>query len=197
MSGRSDWRLGVDRRAPMVERRFHWRRINKHEARELQSFTCTVDWPRTPGGRREPEHPRPWEWQAQRHLRLLTQHLREGDIALVGCDEEGFAGAALHLSCAASGGLLVVEVKVGAVSMRYRHQRGLFLGDELVDVARATAIDEARRIGASALSSLGYIHERNLASSYMAMRAGAEPQGMPDERGYQVWRCDADVPPCG
>jgi hypothetical protein len=49
----------------------------------------------------------------------------------------------------------------------------LFLGDELVDVVRETAIDEARRIGVSALRSLGYIHESNMASTYMAMRAGA------------------------
>ncbi len=115
----------------------------------------------------------------------------------MGRDEEGLLAAGLHLSLAARGDLLVVEVKVGAVSMRYRHQRGLFLGDELVDVARETAIDEARRIGVSALSSLGYIHERNLASTYMAMRAGAEPHGMPDEHGFQVWRYDADVPPAG
>lgn len=179
----------------MAERRLQWTRITKQEARELQSFTCAAAWPCTPGGRKDPKHPRPWEWQAQRHLRQLTQHLREGDIALVGRDEAGLIGAAMHLSFAGKGDLLVVEVKVGAVSMRHRHQRGVFLGDELVDVAKSVAIDEARLVGASAISSLGYIHERNLASAYMAMRAGAEPQELPDDHGYQVWRYDADVPP--
>ena len=170
----------------MHGRLLDWEPISKREAIELQSFTCTDDWPRTPGGRRLPTHPRQWEWEAQRHLRNLSQLLRDGDAALVGRDEERRIGAAVHLSYDKSGDLVVATIKAGAVSTRYRRLGDRFVGDEVLEVAKEEARARALQVGASQLLLEGYIHRENRASMRMAERAGLEPQGLPTS-AYQAW----------
>lgn len=117
-----------------MELLFAWDSISKAQSVELQSFTCTEDWPRTPHGRKLPKHPCEWEWAAQRHVRNLGHHLRAGDSALVGRDESGAIGAALHLSYESKDDLVVVTIKVGAVCLSYRRLEGRFAGDDLLRV---------------------------------------------------------------
>lgn len=80
-----------------MELLFAWDSISKAQSVELQSFTCTEGWPRTPHGRKLPKHPCEWEWAAQRHVRNLGHHLRAGDSALVGRDQSGAIRAALRV----------------------------------------------------------------------------------------------------
>jgi hypothetical protein len=64
-----------------------WRSVErKRDASFLQQFECTQPWPKTVGGRRLPKHPRPWEFDARRHVRNLSTLMHAEDRVLVGFD---------------------------------------------------------------------------------------------------------------
>ncbi|MEV0291106.1 hypothetical protein AB0H36_43840 [Kribbella sp. NPDC050820] len=169
------------------ERLLKWEQLDKHQATELQAFTCTDEWPRTAKGRRLPKHPREWEWAAQRHFRTLAQRLQAGETLLVGRDDENAVGAAVHLSYEQHGVLLVATFEAGAVSTHFRNMRDRYVGDEIMAVGRAEAGIKAVDSGASTLVLQGCIHEQNRASMRMAARADWEPEGLPTPNGYQLW----------
>lgn len=156
----------------------------KAAARELQTFTCTTDPPRTPG-RRRLEHPRGWEWEAQRHIRTAAHHLRPGDALLVGRDNGGEIAAAAHVDYDEDSGLLVAYINALGVAMSHRKQGGS-VADEALRVVRQTACDEANGRWCSTLLLTGAIHRHNLASQYACLRAGMEPKGLPSG-DYQLW----------
>lgn len=171
----------------MNERLLTWEQLDKQQATELHSFTCTEDWPRTVGGRKLPKHPREWEWAAQRHFRTLTQRLLGDQTLLVGRDDEQLIGAATHLSYETSGSLVAATIEAGAVSTHYRNLRDRYVGDEVMAIAEEAAIALSITLGASTLVLQGFIHEKNAASMRMANRAGLEPHGLPTPNGYQLW----------
>ena len=102
-----------------------WRPIeHKGDAAFLQQLQCTQPWPTTATGRRLPKHPRSWEWDAQRHVRNLSQLMRSADRVLVGCDTSGeseVVAAVLHLRFEQTeSSRLIAHVEVGAVAMSHR-----------------------------------------------------------------------------
>lgn len=108
----------------MTDSELDWHLIkSKETARELQGFTCTTDHPRTPRGRRLP-HPRPWEWEAQRHLRSADRHLRHGDDLLVGRVGSGALGAAAHVVYDDDSSLLVANIQALGVGLSFDSKEG-------------------------------------------------------------------------
>ena len=162
----------------------HWQRMTtRAEARALQSFRCTTNHPESPGGRRLP-HPRPWEWEAQRHLRQLSQLLLPGDVALLGrVDEEVIA--ALHLTFDADADLLVAFHAAAGVAQTVRGLGG-HVADELLTEAEQVAAELATARGCRHVMTSGKVHLRNTASQRMLARAGWAPLGAPTGT-YQSW----------
>lgn len=160
--------------------RLQWRVLASNaEAITLQQFECTEPWPRTPGGRRLPQHPRRWEWDAQRHVRNLRQLMRTGDRVLVGVDTStgtNIIAAVLHLRFHENAGSrLVVFLEVGAVAMSHRGQHRPYIGDEIMAIAESEACAAMKERGCTSLVMAGFIHTRNNASMHMASRNNWEP----------------------
>lgn len=157
-----------------MKKELRWQRvISRSDARDLQQFTCTTDFPKTPGGRRLP-HTRPWEWEAQRHLRQLSQIFKRGDVALLARTGEGVVGA-VHLQFSAGGGVLEAFHASVAVAQTVRHQGG-HVADELLRRARAEAMEHASELGCPNIVLSGKIHVSNAASQRLVERAGWEPR---------------------
>ncbi|MBD0022678.1 hypothetical protein GII33_16395 [Gordonia pseudamarae] len=160
-----------------------WQHITtRREARILQGFTCTTDLPRTSGGRKLP-HIRPWEWEAQAHLRQLWQRLRPGDLVLVGRAESEILACA-HLQFDRQDEVLNAFHVVAGVSMTVRGQGGQ-IADQLLSQARKVAVERATELECVEVVLSGKIHVSNGASERMVVRAGWEPQGPPTD--YQLW----------
>uniref|UniRef100_UPI003D8FB572 GNAT family N-acetyltransferase n=1 Tax=Gordonia sp. B7-2 TaxID=3420932 RepID=UPI003D8FB572 len=160
-----------------------WQHItNRREARDLQGFACTSDLPRTPGGRKLP-HERPWEWEAQAHLRELSNRLRSGGLVVVGRSESEILGCA-HLQFGQDAEFLEVFHVAAGVSTKARGQGGE-IADQLLLHAREVAMEHATGAGCTHVVLAGKIHVRNIASQRMVTRAGWEPQGVPTD--YQLW----------
>lgn len=155
----------------------------RREARVLQGFTCTWDFPRTPGGRKLP-HDRPWEWEAQRHLRQTSQLLHQGDLVLVGVLSSD-AIAAAHLQFDASSEVLEVFIAAAGVSLPARRQGG-GLADRMLATIQAEGLARATDGSCAHLVLTGKIHTSNTASQQMVQRAGWEPYDAPSI-DYQSW----------
>lgn len=168
----------------MIDRQLRWRQITtRREAAVLKNFTCTTDLPRTPGGRKL-KHPRPWEWEAQRHLRQADQQLTPGDVLLLGEEEHNIL-AAIHVQFDATDTLLAVYLAAGAVTIDVRRQGGIIADEMLAEVhslANSTATDRSL----THVVLTGKIHVANHASQRMVERAGFEPVDLPAE-DYQTW----------
>ena len=162
----------------------------KADARELEAFTCTTDPPRTARGRRL-RHPRPWEWEAQRHLRAASQHLRVGDALLVGRDVAGAIAAAAHVDYDDASGLLVAYINALGVATSLRNHGGA-TADEALHVVRLTAVEETVRRRCASLLLTGKIHRDNSASQYACRRAGLEPTGLSSGE-YQTWVLEVTI----
>lgn len=159
---------------------------DRKAARELEGFTCTSDPPRTDQGRRCP-HPRPWEWEAQRHLRQAAQVLRPGDALLVGRDEAREIVVAAHIDYVEAARGLIAYINAFGVSVTQRRSGGA-VADEALRFVWLTACEEARSRGVPSLVLIGKIHRHNRASQYACLRAGIEPGPVADAVGdYQVW----------
>ena len=91
---------------------------NRRDAIELQKFTCTVDRPRTPENCTLP-HPMPWEWEAQRHIRSLFVHYKDGDHLVVGRRGGAVIAAAQSMS-RIEGEVLDVFIAAAAVAANVR-----------------------------------------------------------------------------
>lgn len=168
----------------MIEPDPEWQHVTtRQEARVLQEFTCTTDCPRTPGGRKLP-HDRPWEWEAQRHLRQASQLLRPGDLLLVGL-RTGVTVAAAHLQFDTSGDVLEVFIAAAGVARTSRGQGG-GLADRTLAATRTEGLARATDRGCTHLVLTGKIHTSNTASQHMAERAGWEPYDTPSSI-YQSW----------
>ena len=138
-----------------------------------------------------PRHPRPWEWDAQRHVRNLRQLWKNGDEILVGSDPMASVDAAvMHLRHADDGTRLLTRVEVGAVSMAYRGPEPPYFGDEIMRLAhaRARAQMESRAYDTAFVG--GFIHVDNAASMRMAARHDWEPLADPQLGGYVPWGRD-------
>lgn len=169
----------------MTQSGLDWHLIaTKGAARELQGFTCTSDHPRTPRGRRLP-HPRPWEWEAQRHLRSAAQHLRDRDALHVGRNSVGAIASAAHVAHDEHSGLLVANIQALGVGLSYR-ARGGDTADEAFATIRDGAKLEAGLRRCSTVILTGKVHRLNLASQYACLRAGLEPADEPIT-DYQTW----------
>jgi predicted NBD/HSP70 family sugar kinase len=163
---------------------------DKKAAARLQGFQCTGLWPTTPGGRRLPQHPRQWEWDAQRHVRNLSQLTRPGDRVLIGVDgatAPAIDAAVTHLRFVVNVQKLVATVEVGAVAISHRSPDPPFLGDEIMDVALAEARTVLSDRGCTVGLLGGFIHVENNASMRMATRNGWEPLEDPTTEGYVRW----------
>jgi predicted NBD/HSP70 family sugar kinase len=169
-----------------------WQSVDdkKTAAVRFQHFQCTQPWPTTAGGRRLPQHPRPWEWDAQRHVKNLCQLMRDGDRVLVGIDDAGVEpvdAAVLHLRYLVDLPRFVAQLEVGAVAVSHRSPGPPFRGDEILQVAlveaRSTMTDQACVKGLLA----GFIHVENNSSMRMAARNEWEPLGDPGAGGYVRW----------
>ncbi|WP_328322681.1 hypothetical protein OHA70_28195 [Kribbella sp. NBC_00382] len=175
----------------MNERILEWQLLEEKKlATRLQCFQCTEPWPTTPGGRRLPQHPRRWEWDAQRHVKNLNQLMRPGDRVLIGVDTStGVAvdAAVVHLRFLVDGAKLVAKIEVGAVAMSHRGPDPPYLGDEIMDVAVAEARAAMHQQDCTVGLLAGFIHVDNKASMRMAARNGWEPQDAPTEAGYVRW----------
>lgn len=155
----------------------------RQEARVLQGFTCTSDFPRTHGGRKLP-HDRPWEWEAQGHLRQTSQLLRQGDLVLVGVRSHD-AIAAAHLHFDVSSDVFEVFIAAAGVSLPERRQGG-DLADGMLATIHAEGLARAADGSCTHLVLTGKIHTSNTASQQMVQRAGWEPHDAPSI-GYQSW----------
>lgn len=176
----------------MTERILDWQAIedSKELTRRLQGFCCTKPWPTTPQGRRLSQHPRPWEWDAHRHVRNLGRLLREGDRAMIGVDlstDEAIDAAVVHLRYLVDGPKFVAKVEVGAVALSHRSPDPPFIGDDIMQVAREEALIAMDARGGEIGILAGIIHVQNDASMRMATRNGWEPQGDPGLDGYVRW----------
>lgn len=164
---------------------------HKREAAPLTQFECAEPWPKSPGGRRLPEHPRSWEWDAQRHVRNLQHLMRPGDRVLVGVDKSkgtDVTAAVLHVRFRVEAeSRLVAILEVGAVAMSHRSPDPPYLGDEIMAVAEAEARAAMERHSCTSLILAGFIHAKNNASMYMADRNRWEPLGAPRDDGYVPW----------
>lgn len=169
----------------MTDGQLGWRTITaRREAVVLKNFTCTTDPPKTPGGRKL-KHPRPWEWEAQRHLRQTDQLLGPGDMLLLG-ESDGVVLAAMHLQIESTKTHLDVYLAAGAVNTDVRRQGGA-IADAMLAQVRAAAASAAGNHGFGATVLRGKIHLENRASRRMVERAGFEPFGLP-LNDYQEWR---------
>jgi len=161
-----------------------WRHVTtRREARVLQRFTCTTDFPRSPGGRRLP-HPRPWEKEAQTLVREAAKTLRPGEIVLMATVGEEPVAAA-HLQFRTDGELLEAHHVAAAVAQSARRQGG-HLADALLVRAQAICLEQAMERGSAQLVLTGLIHVSNRASQHLVARAGWQPRGVPTN-GYQSW----------
>ncbi|HXC77829.1 MAG TPA: hypothetical protein VNU19_12325 [Candidatus Acidoferrum sp.] len=161
-----------------------WQHITtRQEARVLQGFTCTTDFPRTPGGRKLP-HDRPWEWEAQSYLRQTSQLLRLGEVILVGL-RSSEAVAAARLQFDTSGVILEVFIAAAGVAHADRGQGG-GLADRMLATIHTEGLARATDGGCTHLVITGKIHRRNTASQQMVQRAGWEPHDVPTS-DYQSW----------
>ena len=156
-------------------RLLQWRVLaSKAEAVPLEQFDCAEPWPKAPGGRRLPQHPRMWEHEAQRHVRNLRQIMRAGDRVLVGVDtsrEADITAAVLHLRFREEpGSRLIAVMEVGAVAMSHRSPHPPYVGDEIMAVAEREALAVVDERGCAGLALVGFIHTRNNASMRMASR---------------------------
>lgn len=162
----------------------NWRFLTtRAETRGLQNFTCAADFPTTPGGRRLP-HPKPWEWEAQRHLRQLSQLLRPGDV-VVSARENDEVMAAAHLQLDADGDVLVLFHAAVGVGLSSRGLGGE-LADELLARSENLGLERARELGCSHLVVTGKVHVANAPSQQLMARALWEPNSWPVNQ-YQSW----------
>lgn len=174
----------------MTSESLAWSTItDRRSAAVLQSFTCTVERPRTPSGRRLP-HPVPWEWEAQALTRSASNRMHAGDELVVGRvpGEDGIAaGAWLEFH-----ELEVHEVRTPAVfitssGVDVAHRgRGGGLADELIDrvIRRCRAVIDAS--GAPTGIVHGKVHVENVSCENLLLRHGFEPVGLP-QGTYQEW----------
>ncbi|RYC12485.1 hypothetical protein [Nocardioides zhouii] len=161
-----------------------WRPLTtRKEARVLESFTCTDDHPRTPGGRKLP-HDRRWEWEAQRHLRQTSQLLQEGDLLLAGLRSSEVVAAA-HLQFDPTNEVLQLFVAAAGVALAGRRQGGN-LADQMLAAILAEGLHRATGLRCANLVLTGKIHTRNTPSQLMVQRAGWEPYDAPSS-DYQAW----------
>lgn len=112
----------------------------RREAWVLQRLTCTTDFPRTPGSRKLP-HDRPWEWEAQRHLRQTSQLLLPEDLVVAGSSGSDLVAAA-HLQLDVDGDVLQVFVAAADVSLTSRRQGG-GLADRMLAAVGADGLRRA------------------------------------------------------
>jgi hypothetical protein len=161
-----------------------WRYITtRQEARVLQRFTCTTDPPRTPGGR-PLRHDRPWEREAQSHLRQASQRFKPGDLILLGTLGNEVVAAA-HLELAPDTDILQVFIAAVGVALTERRQGG-FVADRMLAAIQAEGLARATVLGCTHLVIAGNIHTSNAASQNMVQRAGWEPYDAPGSP-YQSW----------
>lgn len=169
----------------MTERLLDWERItHRRDVSGLQSFTCTTDVPRTPGGRKLP-HPKPWEREVQSHFRQISRRLRQGELLLLGCAEDGEARAAIHLMFEISAKVLGVFVASIAVCTSVRGKNGMIANEALL-LVHEEARDKANRSCVETVVITGNIHTENRPSEQLFSRAGFEPLSIPNGP-YQTW----------
>lgn len=129
-------------------------------------------------------HDRPWEWEAQRHLRQLSQLLKSGDLVLIARSGADVVGC-VHLQFSTEGTLLEAFHAAAGVALDVRRQGGR-VPDQLLAEARKIAFTKAIQSGSSHLVLAGKVHVRNAASQHMLTRAGWEPRDAPSN-DYQLW----------
>lgn len=149
----------------------------------LQQFTCTSERPGTPHGRPLP-HPRPWEWDVQRHLRELAHHLRPTEVALLGRRGEHLVAVA-HVIFTEDDDAVEAFLAAIAVSTEVRGEGGNIADATMAEVWNLTCARAVDR-GASELFLTGKISTRNLPAQRMAERCGQEPVGLPSGE-LQLW----------
>jgi|SRR5699024_3707193 len=161
-----------------------WRAITRRrELVILQQFTCTSDRPRTPHGRILP-HPRPWEWDVQRHLRALAHHLRPSEAALLGWRGDHLAAAA-HVIFTEDDDAVEAFVAAVAVSVAVRGEGGSIADATMAEIWNRTCARAVDR-GAGEAFLTEKISTRNLSAQKMAERCGQEPVGLPSGE-LQLW----------
>lgn len=138
----------------------------------------------TPGGRKLLPHDRAWEWQAQRHLRQLSQLIRPGDLVLIGRQASKIVACA-HLKLDHDNTTYQVFIAALGVSVDVRGQGGT-VADEMIEEIVAQGQWQALTAGTVNLAIACNIHGRNLPSQRLVIRAGLEPYGAPT-RDYQLW----------
>lgn len=158
---------------------------NRRAARELQSFRCTTDHPRSDVGRRS-LHPRPWEWEAQAYLRDVWKRLMPGELVLVTRDGTSSARicAAIWLRFPPMDGVEHMFLAAAGVSLSMRGSGGQ-LADALMTEAISIGAQRAKSHSMTRLVVTGKIHVENRASQNMVARAGFEPLDV--ETPYQTW----------
>lgn len=168
----------------MTVRFLSWERIlDRASARELQAFTCTSDFPRTPEGRKL-LHPKKWEREAQSLIRQCSRRLKDGDILLVGRSANQEVVAAAHLVFDRAPSLLEAHIACLGVDVSVRG-RGGAIATEMLAVVTEVAIEKAQDLGLD-VAITADIHTNNRPSELLAERAGFEPQALPLSE-YQSW----------
>lgn len=168
----------------MTDRFLSWERIlDRAAARELQAFTCTSDFPKTPEGRKLP-HPKRWEREAQSLIRQCSKRLKDGDILLVGRSAAHAVVAAAHLVFDRAPSLLDAHIACLGVDVSARGQGGAIANETLAAIIEV-AIESAQGLGID-VAITADIHTSNRPSESLAERAGFEPQSVPLSE-YQSW----------
>lgn len=161
--------------------------VNRREAAEVRTFTCTSARPRTPAGRELP-HPKPWERAAQSIIRQSPQCLKAGNLLIVGrCAASAAIVAVSHLVFdGTTSTMFAAHIAAIGVSETVRGQGGK-VADSVLTRSCEVILDRACEHGVvGPVLVTANIHIENHPSQLLFERAAFEPISVP--RGeYQQW----------
>jgi hypothetical protein len=171
-----------------VSRLLSWRAAEYADRSALQQFSCTVPAQRVFLQKRS-YHPKPWELEVQSGLRALRPPVGEDQSLLLGEDAGGIAAVCLLAAQAESA--MVVKIQAIAIATRYRGQFGAH-ADEALDVALEAAAARGSKSGVDAVTVIGLVHPRNIASKRLNERAGFTHVGNV-QAGLEQWAIILDL----
>lgn len=153
---------------------------------QLQAFQATEDPPRLENHRRLP-HPKPWEWEAQRHVRNLVQQYKTGDVVLLRLGPERDLYGVAHIRLLSSDSRMVVGLEAIAVAQHMRGSTPPHIGDELYNYA-LDMLDEIIPDEVTQVLLAAMVHVDNRASQRMLKRHKFEPaQAASTNMTYEKW----------
>lgn len=163
---------------------------DKEALRGLQSFQCTTDRPKSPGGRAL-RHPKPWELEVQSYFRDrgCGRAKKRGTRRLLLARRSGVivAAADTEVSISKDGDGSYVNFFICAVAINVSERgKGGRLARELVQVLKDCAVQKAREGGLPRAKVYGRIDATNEPSVHLVDDMGFELEQM-ESVHLQTW----------